>query len=60
LPEFTGHVVEVVLESWAKWGVRKKDVKKITDHLATIKILMESGVRGSGVIRAYHERRVRR
>jgi hypothetical protein len=35
-------------------------VKKITDHLATIKILMESGVRGSGVIRAYHERRVRR
>jgi hypothetical protein len=35
-------------------------VKKITDHLATIKILMESGVRGSGVIRAYHARRVRR
>jgi hypothetical protein len=55
LLEFTGHVGEVVPESWAKWGVWKKDVKKITDHLATIKILKESGV-----IRAYHARRVGR
>jgi hypothetical protein len=58
LPEFTRHVIEVVLESWAKWGVPKKDVKKITHHLAAIKILKENGVKGSDVIEAYHARRV--
>jgi hypothetical protein len=58
LPEFTGRVVEVVLESWAKWGVPKKDVKKITGHLATIKILKENGVKGSSITGVYHTRRV--
>jgi hypothetical protein len=38
--------------------VPKKNVKKITDHLATIKILKENSVKGSGAIRAYHTRRV--
>jgi hypothetical protein len=58
LPVYTRRVVEVVPESWVKWGVPKKDVKKITDHLAAIKILKENGVKGSGIIRAYHTRRV--
>jgi hypothetical protein len=51
-------LVEVVLELRAKWGVPKKDVKNITDHLATIKILKENGVKGSDIIRVYHARRV--
>jgi hypothetical protein len=58
LLEITGHVIEVVPESWAKWGVPKKDVKKITHHLAAIKFLKENGVKGSDVIKAYHARRV--
>jgi hypothetical protein len=58
LLEFIGHVIEVVLESWVKWGLPKKDVKKITHHLATIKILKENGVKGSDVIEVYHGRRV--
>jgi hypothetical protein len=38
--------------------ILKKDVKRIIDHLATIKILRDGGVKGSGVIRVYHARRV--
>jgi hypothetical protein len=44
-------VVEVVLDSWG-WGVSKKDVKRIADHLTAVKILMDGGVKGSGIIRA--------
>jgi hypothetical protein len=33
-------------------------VKRIADHLAAIKILRDGGVKGSGIIEAYHERRV--
>jgi hypothetical protein len=36
----------------------KKDLKRIANHLAAIKILKEGGVKGSGIIRAYHARRV--
>jgi hypothetical protein len=57
MPEYTGHVIEVVPESWG-WGVLKKDAKNIADHLAAIKILREADVRGSRVIGAYHVRRV--
>jgi hypothetical protein len=57
LPEYTGRVVEVVLDSWG-WGVSKKDVKRIADHLAIVKILRDGGVKGSGIIEAYHVRRV--
>jgi hypothetical protein len=56
--EYTGCVVEVVPESWVRWGVPKKDMKKIADHLAAIKILKENSVKGSDVIGAYHVRRV--
>lgn len=37
-------------------GVPKKNLKKIVDHLTMIKILKESGMKGSSVIRAYHMR----
>ena len=39
-------------------GVPDKDKKKIQDHLAAIQILKERGVKGSGIIGAYHMRRV--
>jgi hypothetical protein len=49
-------MIEVVPESWG-WGI-SKDTKRIIDHLATIKILRKASVKGSGVIGAYHARRV--
>ena len=36
----------------------EKDKKKIRDHIAAIHILKENVLKGSGVIRAYHARRV--
>jgi hypothetical protein len=54
---YIGRVIEEAPEQW-RWGVLEKDKKKILDHLATIKILKESGLKGSGVIGAYHARRV--
>ena len=42
---------------WRKWGV-PKDKKKIRDHITTIHILKENGLKGSGVIGAYHARKV--
>ena len=53
LPAFSGRIIEEVPESW-KWGVPDKDKKKIKDHLATLQILKERGVKGSGIIGAYH------
>ena len=48
----------MVLESWSKWGVPEKDKKKIGDHIATIQILRDHGLKGASVIGAYHSRRV--
>ena len=56
--EFTGRLIEEVLESWRKWGVLEKDKKKIQDHLTIVRILKERGVKGSGIIGAYHTWRV--
>ena len=39
-------------------GIPDKDKKKIRDHIAAIHILKENGLKGSGVIGAYHTRRV--
>ena len=39
-------------------GVLDKDKKKIQDHLTTIQILKERGMKGSGIIGAYHTWRV--
>jgi len=58
LPEFTGRLIEEAPEPWRKWGVSEKDKKKIQDHIAAIHILKENGLKGSGVIGAYHVRRV--
>ena len=58
LPEFTGHLIKEAPELWRKWGIPKKDKKKIQDHITAIHILKESGLKGSGVIGAYHSRRV--
>ena len=57
LPVFSGHVIEEVPGSW-KWGVLDKDKKRIKDHLVALQILKERGVKGSGIIGAYHTRRV--
>jgi hypothetical protein len=57
LSEYTGHVIEVVPKLW-RWGISKKDTKRIADHLTAIKILREAGMKGSGVIGVYHARRV--
>jgi hypothetical protein len=45
------------LDSWRKCGVPEKD-KKILDHLAAIRFLKEKGLKGFGIIGAYHARRV--
>jgi len=54
LLEFTGRLIEEVPKSWRRWGVLEKDKKKIQDYLATIRVLKERGVKGSGIIGAYH------
>ena len=58
LLEFTRRLIEEAPNSWRKWGVPEKDKKKIRDHLTAIRILKERGLKGSGIIRAYHARRV--
>jgi hypothetical protein len=58
LPEFTGRVIEMVSEMWAKWGLTKKEKRRIRDHVAAINILREHDLKGLGVIGAYHVRRV--
>ena len=57
LPVFSGRIIEEVSGSW-KWGVPDKDKKRIKDHLATLQIQKERGVKGSGIIGSYHTRRV--
>ena len=57
MPAFSRRIIKEVPESW-KWGVLDKDKKKIKDHLAALQILKERGVKGSGIISAYHMRRV--
>ena len=58
LPEFTRRPIEEASKKWRKWGVLEKDKKKIWDHLATIHILKEHGLKVSGIIGDYHARRV--
>ena len=58
LPEFTGHIIKEVPDSWRKWGVPMKDKKRIQDHLTALRILKGRGLKGPGIIDAYHTRRV--
>ena len=57
MPVFSGRVVEEVPGSW-KWGVLTKEKKNINDLLAILRILKDRGVKGMGIIGAYHARRV--
>ena len=57
LSVYSGRLIEEVLGSW-KWGVLGKDKKRIKDHLTALQILKDRGVKGSGIIGAYHARRV--
>ena len=43
--------------SW-KWGVPAKEKKHVNDLLDAIRTLKDRGVKGSGIIGAYHARRV--
>ena len=53
LPVYSGRLIEEVPGSW-KWGVLGKDKKRVKDHLAALQIQKERGVKGSGIIGAYH------
>jgi len=44
-------------KSWT-WGVQLKDKKHLADLLAGLQALKEWGVKGAGIIGAYHARRV--
>jgi len=58
VPKFTRRMIEEALEQWRKWGLLEKDKKKIRDHIVAIHILKENGLKGLGIIGAYHARRV--
>jgi hypothetical protein len=49
--------IEVASDRWT-WGLGKKEMRKIEDHLAAIRILKDAGLNGAGVIVAYHQRSV--
>jgi len=57
LPKYSGCPIEEALESW-KWGILTKEKKHITNLLVALHTLKERGVKGSGIIGAYHARRV--
>ena len=57
LPKYTGRLIEEAPESWT-WGVQLKDKKHLADLLAGLQALKERGVKGAGIIGAYHARRV--
>ena len=57
LPRYTGRLIEEAPESWS-WGVQSKDKKHLSDFLSTLQALKDRGVKGTGIIGAYHTRRV--
>ena len=57
LPAFSGRIIEELPGLW-KWGVPVKEKKNIQVLLAALQILKERGVKGSGIIGAYHTWRV--
>ena len=54
---FSGRVIVEAPGSW-KWGVSAKEKKNINDLLAALQTLKDRGMKGSGIIGAYHARRV--
>jgi len=57
LPVFTGHLIEEASLMWP-WGPLVKEKKRMRDLLEAIASLRSRCLRGAGVIRAYHVRRV--
>jgi len=57
LPAFTGRYILEAPESWG-WGVQAKEKKHLNGLLVALRTLKERGVKGSGIIGAYHARRV--
>ena len=57
LPRYTGCLIEEAPGSWA-WGVQSKDKKHLSDLLSALQALKEWGIKGTGIIGAYHARRV--
>ena len=57
LPRYIGRLIEEAPGSWA-WGVQSKDKKHLSDLLSALQALKERGVKGTGIISAYHARRV--
>ena len=57
LPKYTGRLIVDAPASWG-WGVQTKDKKHISDLLSALHALKGRGVKGSGIIGAYHARRV--
>ena len=57
LPDFTGCLINEAPQVWS-WGPPEKEKKRMCDILDTIMFLKSHGLRGAGVIGAYHARRV--
>ena len=57
LLRYTGRLIEEAPESWS-WGVQSKDKKHLSDLLSALQTLKDRGVKGTGIIGAYHARRV--
>ena len=57
LPKYTRCLIEEAPQSW-QWGILTREKKNITDLLAALHALKERGVKGLGIIDAYHMRRV--
>ena len=57
LPKYSGCLIDEALESWL-WGCPTPAKKHLTDLLAAIHTLKVRGMKGSGIIGAYHARRV--
>jgi len=57
LPAFIGRYILEALGSWG-WGVPGKAKKQLNDLLAALQTLKQRGMKGSGIISAYHTQRV--
>ena len=57
LPRYSGHLIDEAPESWL-WGCPTPMKKHLADLLVAIHTLKVRGMKGSGIIGAYHARRV--
>ena len=57
MPKYSGRLIDESPESM-QWGCLNSEKKHLADLLAAIHALKAQGVKGSGIIGAYHARRV--